>query len=130
MKILIALMASAATPAIVMFVVGLLYGAPGEAYFYLRGVLVISGLMALLLGLPVHLILKYNGARKLKVYSVVGAFIGAILGMLVFLPDVVNNWQTAHEHSIKLLISGFPIVTAIAGCLASSVFWSIAVRRA
>lgn len=130
MKILIALMASAATPAIVMYFLGLLYGAPGEAYFYFRGVLVISGLMTLFIGLPVYLILKYKGLMRLKVYSAIGAFVGATLGILVFLPDIVTNWKTAHEHSIKLLMSGFPLVTAVVGALVSSVFWLIAVRKA
>lgn len=129
MRTLIALIASAATPAIVILLIGLLRGAPSEAYYFFRGALVISNLVTLTFGLPVHLILKYKGVNKLNVYLLAGVFIGAILGILVFLPDIIINWQTAHEHSISLLTSRFPLVTAVAGFLVSLVFWLIAVRK-
>lgn len=119
---------SPAVPALMIYVWQILAAKKTDAEWGATVFLIIGYIAALVLGIPTYLLFRYRGIASLRAYVSTGFVMGMLAGILVFLPDVIKNWSSNHQHAVLILINGLPLMGGIAGLLASGIFWLIAVR--
>ncbi|WP_458366812.1 hypothetical protein [Burkholderia pseudomallei] len=129
-RVVFGFLVSPAIPAIVIYAWQLLASKKSEAEWGATVFLIFGYIAALIFGAPAYLLLRYLRITSLRAYLLAGFSIGALAGILIFLPDVVRNWNSNYRHAILLLINGFPLMGGAAGLLASWVFWLLSVRGA
>jgi hypothetical protein len=118
------LLAVSIAPLAGSFVGALMMGLP-MAFGYYDSVLVVLPFLiagcyfaypiAIVLGVPIHLILVRRKIGSLAVYLLIGAVFGSIVGGVVFVAGTLNLYGAS-----------FPLVSAIIG---AGLFWRIAVPR-
>lgn len=88
---------------------------------------------ALVLGIPVHLLLRSREVRGVAPYTLFGAAIGFVFVAIVTVLQTVAAWNLSTDNSRALTLwkySGRYVAVAIVyGALASMGFWLIAIRN-
>jgi hypothetical protein len=88
---------------------------------------------ALVLGLPVHLLLRRHGLRGFGYYAGVGAAIGLASVVAITAMQVILAWNWTPDNARALSLwkySGrYMVIAALYAALASAAFWVIAVRQ-
>ena len=119
---------SPAAPALMIYVWQIVASKKTEAEWGATVFLIMGYIATLVFGIPTYLLFRYRGIASLRAYLSTGFVMGVLAGVLVFLPDVIKNWSSNHQHAVSILINGLPLMGGIAGLSASGIFWLIAVR--
>jgi hypothetical protein len=88
---------------------------------------------ALILGLPIHLLLRKRGLRSLGYYAGIGAAVGLTSVAIVTVMETVVAWNWSPDNVRALSLwkySGrYIVIAALYAAVASAAFWVIAVRQ-
>jgi hypothetical protein len=118
-------------PALVLYLIGLLFVSDWEAAWGPKILAVLGYLAALIIGVPVYFLSQRKGINSLMAYVVLGASIGLACYALFFGLWALLSWKAYPEHTVLLLknsvVSG--VIAVVYATVASAVFWLIAIRR-
>jgi hypothetical protein len=91
---------------------------------------VLGYITAIVVGLPAFLLLKRHLSTRVMQYVVLGAVLGVVPGLFLFVPDIWMGWGPQREHAVLLLGSLWRALFAgtLLGGLSGAVFWLIAIR--
>lgn len=122
----------AIAPGVPALILCLLQNIPHQEALLLGIILITCAYVAaLLLGVPMHLLLRRKNLRGFVPYLTTGALIGLTFYVLLFGIWALASYWTFPEHAILLLrnsiMSG--VVAVVYAAVAAALFWAIAIGR-
>lgn len=131
LRALFGLLVAPGGPALVLYLIGLLFVSDWEAAWGPKILAVVGYLAALVFGVPVYFLLQRKGISSLMAYLIVGAAIGLLCYGLFFGLWVLTSSKMYPEHALVLFKNSLkPVLIAVVyATSASAVFWLIAIRR-
>lgn len=132
LRALIGFLVAPGVPALVLYLIGLLFVSDWETAWGPKILAVFGYLAALVIGVPVYFLLQRKGISSLMAYLVLGALIGLVCYALFFGLWALLSWKTYPEHALLLLKNSVKsgLIAVVYATVASAVFWLIAIRRA
>jgi hypothetical protein len=125
-RTVLAALLSPLTPGALLLVVSL-FGTVSEGFWAFRLSAFVGYPSMLILGLPVHVILKYKKWTGLRTYMLAGLLVGVAVYAVLFSSVVINNFHFTSDTEKSLLPSAVTLsLVAFFAVLSATVFWEIA----